>query len=470
MHRPLACVVSISGIRGVVGDTITPAEILGLAAAFAHTVAGGKGTVVLGRDSRPTGELFAQAAAAGLRGAGCHVVDIGVVPTPTVPIMINELKATGGIQVSASHNPVEWNALKFFNGSGRNVDQTQLDRVLEAYQVMPTDLWRGWSGVGTWARAEHAIEVHLRRVLAAVDVPLIARRGFTVVIDSVNGSGSAIAPELLARLGCRVVPLYTRPDQVFPRDPEPTAANVRTTGAVVKAVGADIGFVQDPDADRLAIIDEHGRYIGEEYTLVLCAAARIAARIAEGANPKDVVACTNLSTSRMLEDVAARFGASVVRAKVGEANVVDAMEQFSAAIGGEGNGGVIDPRVVMGRDSQIGMALVLEYLARQGKPLSEVIAAIPAYAMHKEKVAMDRAAVTAAIPALRAHPLAAGAEVDTRDGLKLVWSDRWVHVRASGTEPASRIIAEAPTPAEASGLAASVRQAVGAHPVSGHPS
>lgn len=468
MPRPLTCVVSVSGIRGIVGENISVEQVLGLAAAFGHVIAGGHGTVVLGRDSRPTGEMFAQAVASGLRAAGCDVVDLGIVPTPTVPIMVAELRAAGGIQVSSSHNPVEWNALKFFNSRGRNVDQAELTSIVETYDLGPTGMWQGWAECGDYHKVEHAIDVHLGRVLACVDVERIRERRFTVVIDSVNGAGSRIGPELLARLGCRVVPLYTREDQVFPRDPEPTADNVRQTGAVVKAVGADLGFVQDPDADRLAILDDQGRYIGEEYTLVLCAAARIAAAARGEANPKDVVACTNLSTSRMLEDVAARHGATVVRTKVGEANVVDAMEQFSAVIGGEGNGGVIDPRVVAGRDSQTAMALVLELLANDTKALSAVVDAIPRYHMHKEKVGLDRAAVKAAIPLLGTHSIAAGSDVDTRDGIKLVWSDRWVHLRASGTEPVSRIIAEAPTEAEATALAAGVRAAVGATVVKGH--
>jgi phosphomannomutase len=302
-------------------------------------------------------------------------------------------------------------------------------------------------------------------VLAAVDGALIRKAGLRVVIDSVNGAGSRLAPDLLGRLGCEVVPLYTRPDQIFPRDPEPTAANVSLTGAVVAATRAHLGFVQDPDADRLAIIDGDGRYIGEEYTLVLCAAARLAALRAgaKGASSGSAaVVVTNLSTSRMLDDVAARFGARVVRTKVGEAHVVDAMQEHGAVLGGEGNGGVIDPRVVLGRDSHIAMALVLEYLARSGGTLAELVAGIPRYAIHKEKVAMDRAAVSAAIPALRGHALAQGAEVTTSDGLKLSWPDRWVHLRASGTEPASRVIAEAPSAAEALHLAAAVRQAIGA--------
>lgn len=464
-HPPLTCVVSVSGIRGRIGHDLSPIQVMGLAAAYGRTVAAG-GMVIVGRDSRPTGAMLAQAVAAGLRAVGCEVVDIGVVPTPTVPVMIAHLAAGGGIQISASHNPVEWNALKFFNAAGRNVDQNQLDRILAAYRTPPADLWKTWSGVGAASVRDDACAVHMRKVLAAVDVDLIRAAKLRVVIDSVNGSGANLAPQLLAALGCEVIPLYSRPDLVFPRDPEPNAANVTLTGAVVKATVADVGFVQDPDADRLAIIDEAGTYIGEEYTLVLCAAARLAAEHAAG--KRGLVACTNLSTSRMLEDVAARFDAKVVRAKVGEANVVDAMQAHHALIGGEGNGGVIDPRVVICRDSQIGMALVVEILARARKSLSALVAEIPRYAMHKEKVAMDRAAVTAAIETLRHHPLVQGAELVTMDGLKLIWKDRWVHVRASGTEPASRIISEAPTAAEAADLAAQVRTAVGATVITGH--
>jgi phosphomannomutase len=460
----LRCVVSVSGIRGIIGETLNIDELLRLAAAYGTAIAPG-GTVVLGRDSRPTGALVAQAVAAGLRAVGCRVVDIGLVPTPTVPIMITELEAQGGIQISASHNPAQWNALKLFTGEGRNVDQAQLDRVLAAYAVAPN--WQGYAECGGYRSIDTAIDVHLQRVLRVVDVDLIRRAQLTVVLDSVNGAGSAIGPKLLAALGCRVVPLYTRPDQLFPRDPEPTADNVRHLGGVVRAMNADIGFVQDPDADRLAVIDDRGTYLGEEYTLVLCAAARLAAEHLAGT--KNLVVCTNLSTSRMLEDVAARFGARVVRAKVGEAHVVGSMQAEQAVIGGEGNGGIIDPRVVWGRDSQIGMALVLEYLARAKQPLSEVVNTIPRYAIHKEKVGLDRAGVTRAIASVREHPLAQGAEMIVIDGLKLVWPDRWVHLRASGTEPMSRVIAEAPTADQARELCAAVRAAMGGVEVlSGH--
>jgi len=454
---PLRCVVSVSGIRGIFGEDISVEQILGLAQAFGVSLAA-RGRVVVGRDSRTTGPLLAQAVAAGLRAVGCEVVDLGIVPTPTVAIAVGALQAAGGVQISASHNDARWNALKFFSADSRNVDGPQLERILAAYREPPAELSRRWDGVGEWRENHSVLDLHLQRVLEAVDVAAIRALHPTVLLDCVNGAGSVLAPRLLAALGCTVVAVHDRLDLPFPRDPEPTAHNVRHLGALVRAANADIGFVQDPDADRLAIVDEGGRYLGEEYTLVLCAASRFAA-LGAGA-----VACTNLSTSRMLEDVAARHGGRVVRAKVGEANVVDAMQAHGAAIGGEGNGGIIDPRVVMGRDSHIGMALVLELLARAKAPLSEVVRGIPAYAIHKEKVALDRAAVSAAIPALKAAAWAAGAQSDERDGLKLIWPDRWVHLRASGTEPMSRIIAEAPVMEQARELADRVRAATGAKP------
>ncbi len=454
----LDCVVSVSGIRGIVGDTLMVEQVMGLAQAFGVAVAHCE-RVVVGRDSRTTGPLLSQAVCAGLRAVGCEVIDIGIVPTPTVAIAVKEFSAFGGIMISASHNNSEWNALKFFNRDARNVDATQLDWILECYKDPPMGRHRRWDGVGSYREDRSPLDVHLKRVLAAVDVAAIKARRPTVLIDCVNGAGSVLAPRLLSALGCTVIAIHDRLDLPFPRDPEPTAHNVKHLGAMVRAANADIGFVQDPDADRLAIVDETGRYLGEEYTLVLCASARLAA-----AGPGSLV-CTNLSTSRMLEDVAARYGARVERTKVGEANVVDGMQKHGAVIGGEGNGGIIDPRVVLGRDSHIGMALVLELLAHAKSPLSEVVRTIPAYAIHKEKVAMDRKAVTAAIPGLKSAAWAAGAHTDERDGIKFTWPDRWVHLRASGTEPMSRIIAEAPGMVHARDLADLIRSATGASPV-----
>ncbi len=454
----LECVVSVSGIRGVVGDTLMVEQVLGLAQAFGVAIAHCE-RVVVGRDSRTTGPLMAQAVCAGLRAVGCEVIDLGIVPTPTVAIAVREHAAFGGVQVSASHNAAEWNALKFFNRDARNVDQSQLDWILECYKDPPVGRHRRWDAVGGYREDGSALDAHRNRVLGAVDRAAIRKAAPTVLLDCVNGAGSVLAPRLLTELGCRVVAVHDRLDIPFPRDPEPTAANVKHLGALVRAAGADVGFVQDPDADRLAIVDETGRYLGEEYTLVLCAAARLAA-----AGP-GAVACTNLSTSRMLEDVAARHGARVERAKVGEANVVDAMQKHGAVVGGEGNGGIIDPRIVMGRDSHIGMALVLELLAAAKAPLSEVVRGIPAYAIHKEKVGLDRHEVAKAAHALREVAWAKDAAIDLRDGIKLSWADRWVHLRASGTEPVARIIAEAPDAAQAAALAAQVRDVSGAQTI-----
>jgi len=455
--EPLRCVVSVSGIRGIVGETIDPAIALALAGAFAERIAA-RGTVVLGRDSRPTGEALARAVAAGLRGAGSEVVDLGVVPPPTVAIEVGERSAAGGIQISASHNPVEWNALKFFDARGRNIDSHQLDWLLAAYAEPGPDRWCRWADYGRQHAVGDPLATHLARVLAAVDRDRIAARGFKIMVDSVNGAGSVPVARLMEALGVELVAVNDDPARIFPRDPEPTAENVGAAADAVAVAGADVGFVQDPDADRLAVIDERGRYLGEEYTLVLCAASRLAAASEAGlARP---VACTNLSTSRMIDDVAARHGGRVVRTPVGEANVVDAMQEHDAVVGGEGNGGVIDPRVVWGRDSHIGMALILEHLARHGIPVSEAVAEIPAYEMRKVKLPLDRDAVAEAIPGLRAAEFAADADIDERDGIKLSWPDRWVHLRASGTEPASRLIAEGPDAVSVEALVGAVRDAV----------
>jgi phosphomannomutase len=463
MVQPLTCVVSVSGIRGIIGHDLSCAQILALASAYGQALAGG-GTVVLGRDSRPTGDLLAQAVAAGLRAVGCSVVDLGIVPTPTVPMMISALGAAGGIQISASHNPVAWNALKCFSAAGRSIDGPQLERLLAAYAAGVPEV--GWQRVGAYRRDDQALERHRQRVLAAVDGERIRAARLRVVIDSVNGAGSIIAPRLLQDLGCEVIPVFASPDLPFPRDPEPTAANVTLTGAMVRAVHADLGLVQDPDADRLAVIDEQGTYIGEEYTLVLAAASRLAAASDGEASPR--VVCTNLSTSRMLDDVAARCGATVVRTAVGEAHVVDAMQRHGAILGGEGNGGVIDPRVVLGRDSQVAMALIADWRARRGQPLSVLVGEWPRYAMHKEKLPLSRAQLAALRPRLRDASFARGAQLDELDGLTWRWPDRWVQLRASGTEPVSRLISEAPDAAAAHDLADQVRAVLGVAAQVGH--
>ncbi len=451
---PLRCVVSVSGLRGIVGESLDPVTVLALAQACVQ-VMGNDRPLVIGRDSRPSGAMLVQAAAAGAMAAGADVIDLGIVPTPTVPLAVTRLEAAGGIQVSASHNPGHWNALKFYGPSGRNVDQAQLDAILAAYQALDLDRCQPAAGCGRMQAAPDALGWHLAAVVAAVDTEAIRARGYRVLIDCVNGAGARLGPRLLAALGCQVTAIHADPELPFPRDPEPTADHLRQTCALVAAAGVDLAFVQDPDADRLAIIDGQGRYIGEEYTFALCAAARLAAARQQGA--KRPAACTNVSTSRLVDLLAAPIGAEVHRTPVGEAHVLDAMDACGAVIGGEGNGGVIDPRVVACRDSHIAMALVLECMAQRDHRLEDIVDSLPPCHMHKEKIVLDRQAVNAAMPQLRSASWAADAVCDTTDGIKFLWPDSWVHLRASGTEAASRIIAEAPTIEAARTLAARVR-------------
>ena len=451
---PLRCVVSVSGLRGIVGETMDPVTVLALARACV-VVMGNDRPLVIGRDSRPSGAMLASATVAGAMSEGATVHDLGIVPTPTVPLAVTRLKAAGGIQISASHNPGEWNALKFYGPGGRNVNQAQLDAILAAYQNLDLERCQAATACGRLAMPPDALTWHLEAVLAAVDAQAIQARNYRVLIDCVNGAGARLGPRLLAALGCQVTALHADPDLPFPRNPEPTANHLGQTCALVAAADVDIAFVQDPDADRLAIIDGQGRYIGEEYTFALCAAARLAA--ARQAGAKRPVACTNVSTSRLVDLMAAPIGAEVRRSPVGEAHVLDVMDASGAVIGGEGNGGVIDPRVVCCRDSHVAMALVLEFMARHDHSLESIIDSLPPCYMHKEKIVLDRQAVADAEPGLRAMPWAADAVCDTTDGIKLVWPDAWVHLRASGTEAVSRIIAEAPTIDDARKLAARLR-------------
>ena len=453
-YPELNCVVSVSGFRGVVGETIDASTVAAIAACYGVEIAQ-RGTVILGQDSRPTGHHLRQAAAAALRSVGCDVIDVGIVATPTVPMALLHHQAQGGIQLSASHNPVEWNALKLFNQEGRNIDRGQLDALLARYHQGSDGLAQSWHNIGSFVEDHEALQRHHQTVLNYIDRDVCRRAALPVLVDSVNGAGSLLAPQLLRDLGCQVTAQHTDPDQIFPRNPEPTEANCREVADAVLAHGAAVGFIQDPDADRLAPIDETGRYIGEEYTLALCAWARL-----QAAGP-GAVAVTNVSTSGLIDAVAERCQATVVRSAVGEANVVDGMQAHDAVIGGEGNGGVIDPRVVLGRDSHIGIALIIELLARTGQTMSQLVAELPPCVMIKAKIGLDRTQVAEHGPRLADAPFAAGSRCDLTDGYKYIWPDRWVHLRASGTEPVSRIIAEAPTLAEAEQLCESCAQALG---------
>jgi phosphomannomutase len=425
----------------VVGETLTPEVAYRYAAAFAETLP--PGPLLVSRDGRANGPGLVGPTLAGLSQGGARTVfDAGVAATPTTGVLVRQLKCAGGIQISASHNPAQYNGMKLFSGEGRVVPAKAGEVVLQQYKMADAecsmaDIKHPASGI------QHVTDVtsdHLKLIEQIVDGARIRARGFRVLLDANHGAGSVLGRPLLEKLGCNVTILGGTSDGHFEHEPEPTAENLATVLAEVTRSKASIGFCQDPDADRLAIVDEKGRYIGEEYTLALCVDHVLRT------TPGPVV--TNCSSSRMTEDLARKYGVPFYRSAVGEANVVDEMLRRGAVLGGEGNGGVIDPRVVLVRDSFVGMAIVLDAMAARGLAVSTLADELPQYAIHKTKVTVAREAIPAALNALERH--FADAKSDRLDGLRLDWmhadgSGSWLLVRASNTEPIVRIIAEAPT-------------------------
>lgn len=429
-------ILSISGLRGVIGDGLDPAYLVDFACVIGAIFDGGP--VVLARDGRSTGLMVKHSVVSGLMGSGCRVHDADINSTPTCGVLVQELRAAGGLMITASHNPIEWNGLKPFNSEGSVFDQVQGERLLDTLSKRAYRL-AGWNGLGTLETIADAAAPHLRRVLSLIDVPAVRQRRARVVLDCNHGSGSVLAPRLLEQLGCEVHVLGGEPDGQFEHVPEPLEQNLTGLCAEVKRRGADIGFAQDPDADRLAIVDETGRYIGEELTLALCVDFILQR------TPGPVV--VNGSTSRTTADIAARYGCAFHRSHVGEANVTAKMKAVGAIIGGEGNGGLIEPRVGYVRDSFAAMAYVLAGLAENRRLLSAWVDSLPRYTIVKDKVTCPREKVDAACAALKNRY--GDAQAQEGDGLRLDWSDRWVQVRASNTEPILRVIAEAPDATQA---------------------
>jgi phosphomannomutase len=452
---PDSLIVSISGMRGLVGRDLTPELVTRHAAALAAWArAHGNAVVVLGRDARTTGPMFARAAAAGIMGAGARVIDLGVVPTPTTQLAVEHHRAGAGLMVSASHNPVQWNALKFIGSDGIFLDPTDGAAVRALAEQGPP--WVEWDRVGEYSEDPDAVERHIAQVVAlpVLDTDAIRRRRFHVALDCVRGAGGVAIPPLLERLGCRISGIHLEPDGRFPRDPEPVPAHLGELGALVRSTGADIGMAVDPDVDRLALVDETGRPIGEDYTLAFAVRAVLERERADGAP----VVVANLSTSLVVEDAAQAGGARLVRAPVGEAHVAHAMLRERALIGGEGNGGVMLPALHLGRDALVGVALVLQYFCSRQTSVSAVVGAAPRYRMVKAKFkrVMDFQDISAAL-----RERFSGAALDTRDGVWLGWKYRWLHVRPSGTEPVIRVIAEGPTQQEVDELMGVCRELLG---------
>ena len=441
--------VSVSGVRGKVAEGLTPEIVATFAAAFgAWASRTGVKTIVVGRDSRVSGPMFTRIVHGALESVGCTVIDIGMAPTPTIQLAVEHHHAAGGLGITASHNPIEWNALKFIGPSGLFLSAPE---GAEMRALMDTGIPRAtWDTLGRVVHDPEAVQRHLDQVLSLpfLDIEGIRAKRFKVALDCCHGAGSVIMPQLLTELGCEVFAINMEANGRFHRPPEPVAENLGELAALVRNVGADVGFATDPDVDRLALVLDNGVAPGEDYTLAF--AARTVLRHRRG----PVV--TNLSTSKVVSDVADEMGVPFHFAKVGEVNVALTMRDVGATIGGEGNGGVILPELHLGRDAPVGAALMLQLMLEEGRPLSALVAAKQRYVIVKDKLDRPNVALDAVYAALRAT--FTDAKADTQDGLRLDWPDRWVHLRPSGTEPIVRVIAEAPSEADARSLIAQARK------------
>ena len=446
----MALMVSISGIRGIFGTDLTPQNLTLYASAYGTWLGGGK--VVIGRDSRVTGELCEHIVTAALQATGCDVIRLGIVPTPTVAMGVLQHRAAGGIIISASHNPAEWNALKLLNHKSEFLDADegeQVIRIARNHNIRYTS----YREIGQSQSNETVLEAHIDAILDLpyIDPDTIAKAGFKIAVDAVNGAGSHALPRLLERLGVtQITKIHCVPDGIFPHNPEPLPEHLAEICDLVKSSGSDIGFVTDPDADRLAVVDENGRLLGEEYTQAIA----FDFMLKKKAGP----VATNLSSSRVTDDIAAKYGQTCHRAAVGEINVVKEMQRVGAVIGGEGNGGVINPDLHYGRDALVGIAMVLQHLAEEKKTTSRIRAEMPDYVITKTKLSIGNMNADAILKSVAEEH--AGDKINITDGVKIDFSDGWVHLRKSNTEPIIRIYAEARTLKKAEELATVIKEKV----------
>jgi phosphomannomutase len=435
----------ISGVRGVVGQSLTPDVALRYSSAFGNLCRSGK--VVVGRDSRISGEMIRSAVISGLLSVGCQVVDLGICATPTVEIAVEGLKAKGGIIITASHNPIQWNALKFVGSDGIFLSSKENRKLFDLVHQERIK-YQPWNKIGKIGTDSSWSKKHIEKILRLkyIKVRKIRQRKFKVVLDCCNGAGAVVSPHLLKAMGCKVIELNCRPDGLFPHDPEPIPSNLISLCRAVKKHRADVGFANDPDVDRLAIVSEKGTPLGEETTLAMTT------RFVLGKKPNSRVV-TNISTSRMLDDIADEFDSTVYRTKVGEAHVARKLKEIKGIVGGEGNGGVILPDLHYGRDALVGMALILEYLTESGKSISRLASELPRYFMVKKKTKLTR---TFGRNLTRLKQKYSRGRINSLDGLRIDYDDFWLQVRKSNTEPQVRIIAEARLRHEADELAADV--------------
>ncbi len=464
MREPL---VSVSGVRGVIGESFTEEMVRRWAGAFARLLSSrhptpGTRTIVMGRDTRPSGAWALDVAARTLAARSARPIVLGIVSTPTVQLAVTHHRAAGGLVITGSHNPSEWNALKFLGPDGVFLSESDINALKERTNRSDENVIGTRPSTGETRTDDDAIGRHIENVLTKlpIDVERIRARAFRVVVDPVNGAGALALPPLLERLGCTVTVINGGPNGQFAHLPEPTQANLTGLGDAVRAARADLGIAVDPDADRLVLVDEKGVVLSEEYTVTLATLSVLQAKSKFQIPNSKFSVVVSLSTTRMVEVVAKQFGATVVRTPVGERHVVEGMRAHGAVVGGEGNGGVILPASHEGRDSLVGAALVLDLLARRSATLTDMVQELPRYAMRKEKLprgeTWDQGEAATALA--RAFP---DSTLSTLDGVRVDTAEGWIHLRLSNTEPVLRLIAEARSEEALTTILARARVAVG---------
>ena len=441
----MALMISVSGIRGIFGTDLTPENLARFTAAYGTWLEGG--TVVVGRDSRVTGQLCEDIVVSTLASVGCDVVKVGIVPTPTVAMGVLKHNAAGGIIISASHNPAEWNALKLLNSKSEFLDADEGKRVIEIAESGSFS-YKSYDAIGTISEDSEILDHHIQAILDLpyIDKYAIEAANFSVAVDAVNGAGSHTVPAMLNALGVKTIhKIHCEPNGLFPHNPEPLPEHLGEICDLTKNSDAHLGVVTDPDADRLALVDENGRLFGEEYTQ--------AAAFDFILEKKPGSCATNLSSSRVVDDVAQKHGHVCHRSAVGEINVVKVMQEQQAVIGGEGNGGVISPDLHYGRDSLIGIAIILQLLAERKLSASAYRNTLPNYFMSKNKIQLDKLGKDAdeVLEMVKDHY--SSLSPNTIDGVKVDFEEGWVHLRKSNTEPIIRIYSEGTTPEAANGFA-----------------
>lgn len=428
--------ISVSGVRGVVGTDLTPPIIVSFVSSFLRTLKDSPGTILIGRDARKSGTVIQRMVEGTANALGWNCIYIGISPTPTVLLATRKLGCDGGIVITASHNPVQWNALKFCDGEGLFLRAPQVRKIEKMIGYEGAVPWKDFRNIGDTTYREDIASMHIEEVLRNIDVDCIRRRKLKVVVDPCGSAGSSIDRSFLEALGCTVFGINEQITGHFPREPEPVPQNLTQLGKEVLKRKAHIGFAQDPDADRLAVVSEKGIPIGEEYTLVLAGESYLRRRKTDIA--------VNLSTSMMVDDLAARYGSRVYRTKIGEINVTDALLRKGIDFGGEGNGGAIVPRINPCRDSIVAMGLILELMASENRNLTQIILDFPSYCMKKDNIVLKNVTTDDFYTRLlsESREYFKDYSFNTEDGVKIYTREEWLHIRSSNTEPAVRIIAE----------------------------